>query len=434
VDPGLDAAKRIFEMLSLSERQAIQDALVWSGDLNGTPDGTFGPRTYESIRAFQTRAKLPPNGILDNTARAGLLRAAERARSEAAFKIVSDAATGISIGIPERVLPKRDANPRGGTRWQSADGKITLDTRVIPPGETDLATLYERNLAIQTPGRQVTYKVLRPDFYVISGETAGGKFFTRFASGPDGIRGFSISYDKTATDFDRHVIAIANSFVPFPGAAQAQTAAVATPAPAAAVPRPVPAPPRPAVKPVLVATGLVVAPGQALTGSAIDGCPEIRVAGAKAQIARTDASGLRLLSYAGAAKAAALTRRPAAPDGEIQVVALTVATNFGSATPVAASGTIDGAMRLTAALQGGIAGAPVFDQGGALLGIVATAPSSPRQVAGVVPPMTYGIVPAADIARVAGREIVTREAGAEDGGAALAAGVAEALVAVECVR
>ena len=59
--------------------------------------------------------------------------------------------------------------------------------------------------------------MLRPDFFVVAGETAGGKFYTRYGSGPGGLRGFSIGYDKAvAPQFDRLVVAIANSFTPFP--------------------------------------------------------------------------------------------------------------------------------------------------------------------------------------------------------------------------
>ena len=67
------------------------------------------------------------------------------------------------------------------------------------------------------PGRKITYKLLRPDFFVVTGETATGRFYRRLAAGPDGLRGFSIGYDKAlAADLDRLVIAIAASFEPFP--------------------------------------------------------------------------------------------------------------------------------------------------------------------------------------------------------------------------
>ena len=192
-DPAFEAAKAAFEALPEAERKAVQDALVWTGDYNSVITGTFGRRTFEALVAYQRRAKLNPAGILDGKTRADLQAAAQRAREAVKFAVVADPKTGARIGVPERLLPKRDQNPNGGTRWQSADGKITLDTRAVLPGEADLASLYERNLAIQTPGRQVTYKVLRPDFFVVTGETPTGKFYiarllARLRQGREGLR------------------------------------------------------------------------------------------------------------------------------------------------------------------------------------------------------------------------------------------------------
>ena len=234
--------------------------------------GDFGKRTFDAIVAYQRRAELNPGGVLDAKGQVGLQAAAQRAREAVKFAVATDPKTGVRIGVPERLLTKRDVNPNGGTRWQSVDEKITLDTRAIPPGETDLAALYERNLAIQTPGRQVTYKVLRPDFFVIGGETPTGKFYIRYASGPAGLRGFSLGYDKTLKDFDRTVVAIANSFAPFPEAAPVVAAGPATP-------------PRPAS---LIASGIAVAPRRVLTTAGVEGCPDLRVAQAKARVVKAN--------------------------------------------------------------------------------------------------------------------------------------------------
>ncbi|MFL5035878.1 MAG: peptidoglycan-binding protein, partial [Microvirga sp.] len=230
-DAAYEAARLAFEALPEAERKAIQEALVWTGDHNGVTSGGFGRRTFEAIVAYQKRGGLKPDGTLDAKERAALEAAAKKLKDGAKFAVVTDAKTGIAIGIPQAVLPKRDVNPNGGSRWQSPDGKITLDTRAFKDGETDLPALYERTLAIQSPGRQVAYKVLRPDFFVVSGETATGKFYTRYASGPGGIRGFSLGYDKAAAKaFDRAVIAIANSFTPCPEAASAAATGPAPPA------------------------------------------------------------------------------------------------------------------------------------------------------------------------------------------------------------
>jgi peptidoglycan hydrolase-like protein with peptidoglycan-binding domain len=284
-----------FEKLSEAERRAIQDALVWTGDHTGVTTGGFGPRTFQAISAYQRRAKLTPDGVLDAKERAGAASgSAAGARGRAVRR-----GRRRGHGRSHRDSRTPAAQARNEPEWRGAMAErrreITLDTRAVPAGETDLAALYERNLAIQTPGRQVTYSVLRPDFFVITGETPTGKFYLRYAAGPSGLRGFSLGYDKAlAKEFDRTVIAIANSFEPFPGVIAAAPAAVA-PSPAPAPPaRPATIePPRPAGP---IATGLAVAPRTLLTTAAVEACPTLRVGRAPARVMRADkAVGLALL-------------------------------------------------------------------------------------------------------------------------------------------
>jgi peptidoglycan hydrolase-like protein with peptidoglycan-binding domain len=93
-DPVFDAARRAFEALPEGERQRVQEALVWTGDLNGSADGAFGRRTYDAILAYQRRAKAEASGILDERARAALAQAMKRAQEAAGFKVAADPATG----------------------------------------------------------------------------------------------------------------------------------------------------------------------------------------------------------------------------------------------------------------------------------------------------------------------------------------------------
>ena len=215
-DPAFEAAKAAFEPLPEPDRKGLQDALVWTGDYNSVITGTFGRRTYDALLSYQKRAGNPAPGFPDARMRAAILAAGEMARKAARFTVKPDSASGVMIGVPERLLAKRIPQS-GGTRWQSGDGRVTLDTKSFAPEETSLDALFAR---ITAPGsdRKVTYKIKRPDFLVVTGETATGKSYIRYAAAPGGVRGFTIGYDKAlGPDLDRLVIAIANSFGAVPG-------------------------------------------------------------------------------------------------------------------------------------------------------------------------------------------------------------------------
>jgi len=423
-DPAYDAAKAAFEALPEPDRKAVQDALVWSGDYNAAAGGTFGRRTYDAIVAYQRRAKLPPTGILDPKARGDLVGAGKRAREAAKFAVAVDPKTGVEIGAPGGIFVKREVNANGGTRWQSADGKITLDTRAIPASEADLNALYERNLAIQAPGRQVTYKLLRPDFFVVSGETATGKFYTRYAAGPGGLRGFSLGYDKAvAKEFDRTLIAIANSFTPFPSAQPAIASPAAPPARPAMI-----APAAP------LASGLVVGPGRVLTTAAVESCASLHVAKAPARLLKSDkAAGLALLQVDGASRPAALSVAPS-PTQDEDAVVLSFAVTGGEQALVAIPATMRGS-RLVAPLQPGAAGAPAFDRSGALVGVAGALTARPRMIAGIVPPLSHPAVPAPTVATFLADNGVAPQpasAGPPRSAGDLAATLGPSVVPIEC--
>ena len=423
-----EEAKTAFEALPEADRRAVQDALVWTGDYNGTTAGGFGRRTFDGIVAFQRRAKKEPTGRLDDKQRADLEAAAEKARSAVKFSLLVDAPTSARIGVPVGLLTKKEANQAGGTRWQSADGKITLDTRSLAGGETELAALYERNLAIQAPGRQVTYKLQRPDFWVVTGETSSGKFYTRYAAGPGGIRAFSIGYDKSATKtFDKLVIAIANSFVPFP-ATGAPVVADAAPTPPHRPPVAVLAPvPRPAW------TGLVIGARRVLAPVDAETCADLRAGLGKARVVKADkAAGLLLLETDAEQKVPTLALRGGQTAGG-DAIALFIAGRprevvLAPAVPLSTG-------RVIAGLQPGASGGAVLDRSGAILGLIGKTAMPARVVAGVVPPTEYPLVKAEDIARFlqdAGLRIPEATSSARRSAGEIAGALASALVPLAC--
>ena len=401
-DPAFEAARAAFEALPDPERRAVQDALVWTGDYNGVTTGGFGRRTYDGIATYQRRIGAAPTGQLAPPERAALAQAADAARKAARFRVQADGASGAVIGVPERMLSKRSPLP-GGTRWQSADGRVTLDTRSFPPGTTDLDALFERATAV-SPERKVTYKLKKPDFIVVTAETATGRSYVRYALGEAGIRGFALGYDRAlAGEVEPLMIAVANSFSAFPTDGDSPSVAATPPTPVTA-PKPAPspggglaaAPPSvsPSSEPRASATGLNLGGGRVLTAaSALETCPAPRIGGLPA---RREGAGpvvvLRVEGLGGAAVPISLRTEALAADEALLVLAVEASGGRSVAPGVSGTGGV------YAPLQPGAGGAPVLDRAGRLVGLVARAPASPRQIAGVMPPTRYAMVPATALA------------------------------------
>lgn len=390
-DSRIALAQAQFDALPEAERRAIQTDLIWAGHLSALASGSFGSLTFRAINAAKT-GRGAPDGVLAPAERQALAAASAAAQKAAGFRLVDDPRTGVRIGVPTAVLSRQEVTPSGGSRWQSADGKVTLDTSSTPAGE-ELAPLFERATNASVQGRRITYKLLRPDFFVVSGETATGKFYRRLSAGPQGLRGFSIGYDKSlGPSLDRLVIAVANSFDPFPtGPAPRAVSTVAIPGPGAALPQPAAEPP-PARR---HRTGLALGGGLVLVARAsLDGCRTPQIAGRPATVRLRDHGlGLALLDAPGAALPAGPSFT-AQPGDRARVTVLVLGDDGGRPVPITASGTLASGPSVVVALQPGQAGAPVFAGDGALAGIVTEAPLETGLVFGVAPARSYRIADA----------------------------------------
>lgn len=391
-DPAFDAAKSAFEALPEADRRAIQDALVWTGDYKGNVDGSFGRGTRDAIVAYARRSKLPTDGTLDQKAKAALVAAADKARNAQAFRKIVDTRSGIAIGLPTKAM-SRKTDTKTGTTWSTTDGAAAVDTFQNAEADSDLPRLFEI-LRGDAPGRKVTYRVLRPDFLVVTGEEGDRVFYTRaargMANGVATVRGYTLSYARRLRPtYDVLSIAIANAFEPFPSAASTPSTATA---PAAG-----PAPSASGVQ--LAASAIAIGPGLFLTALSGD-CVDPKVAGRAAAITRRDAeSGLALIEARGA-EIAAVAPTSSTPNAGDSLVALFAAQLGGSDAEISVAtgeyvapvGT--GAARLVAPLQGRIAGTAIFDRSGALVAIAAAPATEPARYAGIVPQAAWKIIPA----------------------------------------
>jgi peptidoglycan hydrolase-like protein with peptidoglycan-binding domain len=402
-DAAMAAQKVAFLALPEATRKALQEALVWLGLYVGVNDGDFGKHTRDAILAFQASVKAPADGTLSPQSLKALLAAAQKAREAAGFQVVSDPKTGSRIGAPLKLL---GALP--GARLDFASN-----------ADADLGALYAR-LSATTPARKIAYKAIKPDaFFVVSGQDGPVKFYTRFDKNPTAspaIRGFTFAYPATQNaTLDRIAIAIANSFEPFPEAAAAPSAS--SPAPALAIPQP-------------AATALVVAPGKALTALKPDDCPHPTVAGKPVRIERADAAtGLAMLAGDFASNGGA--PRFGAPRADLVVLGFDGSRLAASSASFTGGDTRPG---VTAAVNKGASGGPVFDRRGALVGLVAPIAGEPKRVGTVALASPHPLIaPEAVRAFLGDSESAAEEAASLSAGD-IAARERKALIAVFCQK
>jgi peptidoglycan hydrolase-like protein with peptidoglycan-binding domain len=405
-DAAMASRKSAFLALPEATRKSAQEALAWLGFYVGVNDGEFGRGTHNAILAFQDSVKAPSDGVLSPPLLNALLAAAQKAKAAAGVKIVSDPKTGAKIGAPLKLL-----NARGGAR---------LDFASNP--DADLTALYAR-LSAPTPTRKIAYKAIKPDvFFVVSGQEGPTKFYIRFDKNPTAIppiRGFTFAYPASQTGaLEPVVIAVANSFEPFPESAGAPATNAAAPPASALTPVPQPA-----------ATAFVVAPGKALTALKSDDCPHPTVAGKPVKIERADATtGLTMLIGDFASRDRA--PRLGSPAQDLIVL------GFDGSRLAASSASLTAGDKpvVTAAMDKGASGGPVFDRSGALVGLVAPIAGEPKRVGGVALASPHPL-----IAPDALRAFLGDSESASEGASPLSAGdiaarEKEAVVAVFCQK
>ena len=428
-DARADLQKSAFLALPEADRKAVQDALGWLGLYNGTVDGAWGKRTRDSILAYQTSLSAPADGVVAAPQLAALKVAARKARAAVDFQIVDERRSGVRIGAPLKILTKIIL-AGGDATIETPDGAVALAMQARVGDQPTLAALYAK-LIVETNGRKVTYKAIKAeDFFVVASEDGERKFYTRFAKSPadwaDGpsLRGFTFAYPKDqAADLDKVVLAITNSFEPFSSsptsldtsAARASTTPLAWRDVVKSAASDVAAPSKPqsaapaadaSVKPApeTLATGLVVAPGQALTATGAADCANPTVDGKAAKTLRADAaSGLALLGGDFAAAGAPPSIGAFSADLVVlsfgQGAAGKPTLEAGPATPVTGAAV----QTVTAALTKSAAGAPLFDRKGDLAGLVAPIRDEPGRVGGVALVQPHLVIGADAIARFLGQ-------------------------------
>jgi S1-C subfamily serine protease len=99
-DETLSQARASEASLSRNEREELQIALQWAGHYNSAIDGAFGRGTRSSMSAWQEANNHPSTGVLTTRQRAELLAQYNAILSDLDLRLVEDATAGIAIKMP----------------------------------------------------------------------------------------------------------------------------------------------------------------------------------------------------------------------------------------------------------------------------------------------------------------------------------------------
>ncbi len=223
--------------LADQRRKEIQTWLIWAGVYNGRVDGDFGAGTRRAIGRFQDGLGQPATGYLTDEQLAKLSVAAEAVKRLYSFETYTDPAGRFEIGIPEALLAEEESPASAALQRQSADEAVSLKVYTYPVEDgTELDALFSA-VAATSERRSAEYKVLRRDWFVVSGSDGGFNFYTRADRARDLIVIFTFTYPATRSrDLDRVTIAIANSFRLWPERAKPAERPAEVPSTAAAPP------------------------------------------------------------------------------------------------------------------------------------------------------------------------------------------------------
>lgn len=267
------------------------------------------------------------------------------------WRLIADPATGVRLGVPEKLVPRADT-AHTGSRWASAQGQIQIETFRLT--EAALPALFDEQK--KASHRQIESSTLKPESFIITGVQGLKNFVVRADAHGGEVRGVTVLYDQaTAGIMGRVARAVANSFAGFPD-------------PNAA--------PLPGMRrAVEYGTAIVVSGDGDLiaSGAVTDGCQTITVPGLghAERVAEDKADDLALLRLYGARNLipAAVGGEGAEGDDLILVGVADPLAQAGGGT-VTSSAARSAGQAIAPAPKPGFSGAAALDAGGRFAGIV----------------------------------------------------------------
>ena len=365
--------------LTRPEKERLQVALEWAGTYQGAIDAAFGPGTRGAMSDWQAANGYEATGVLTTNQRAALLAAYDAVLDGMDLQLVRDAATGIAMRIPTGVVEFAAYAPPFARFQATGDVPATVLLISQAGDAARFGALYEIMQTLEVIPENGP-RARSGGTFTIEGTDADIVSYTYATLEDDEIKGFSLIWPAGDEVRRSRIIAeMQRSFERTDGvleaglasAGEAQSVDLVS---GLAVRRPI----RSRSGFFVDGAGTVVT-----TAAAIEGCGEVVLDETHvAEVAMTDPDlGLAVLRPAGAVAPVGVARfREGIPrlQSDVAIAGFSYggvlgapSVTFGTLSDISGLQGEDGINRLDVSVREGDAGGPVFDSGGAVIGMLA---------------------------------------------------------------
>ncbi|MCT8160945.1 trypsin-like peptidase domain-containing protein [Pseudoruegeria sp. SHC-113] len=217
-------ARRSEARLSREEKRELQTALQWEGHYTAAIDGSFGAGTRRAMEAYQSAEGLEVTGILTTAQRATLVETYKSQLAELGLTRVIDDTALIEIDLPLGLVAL-DRYQAPFAHYTATDGESPITALLISePGTPEtLAGLFDVMQTLDIVPLSGERKLSRNAF-TIEGEGAEIRSYTHVRHEDGLLKGFTLVW-PTGDDkrYARVVEAMKSSFTPFGNRAMPQS-------------------------------------------------------------------------------------------------------------------------------------------------------------------------------------------------------------------
>jgi predicted aspartyl protease/peptidoglycan hydrolase-like protein with peptidoglycan-binding domain len=192
------SSKAWFSSFDEQTRTTIQADLILVGAYDALADGRFGLSTFQALKAYQSARGKTASGVLGSVEFGALQSEANVISQELGLQEVRDAATGIDIYVPTRLVTEHVALTNG-THYTSPLGDFDLQTIRMPAEVQNFASLFQARNASNAV-RNVTYSAMVESAFTVTGISGDRYFYDRYYNRGDDAVGFTLTWNREVGD------------------------------------------------------------------------------------------------------------------------------------------------------------------------------------------------------------------------------------------